>query len=186
MRRRARQRHLPAPIATARRGRSRMLTGRQRPSDVCGGESTSPPRSEGVREFPSLSGAAVSPCPLTACLGAAIPAARREEAEDGGWDWRGGGGRRSGRSSSSSYANEAVSSQSRCGPRLSREATGAEPPPPSPAPDPPPRPPSLPPSSPLAFPACPGPPPSPLPGMDAGTPPCRCARRCEAASRRCR
>lgn len=38
----------------------------------------------------------------------------------------------------------------------------------------------------LAFPACPGPPPSPRPGMDVGSPPCRCARRCEAANRRCR
>lgn len=81
---------------------------------------------------------------LNACLGAAIPAARREEGEDGGWDWRGGGGRRGG-GGSSGYANEAVGSQrqSRCGPRLSREATGAAPPPPSPAPDPPPLPPSL-------------------------------------------
>lgn len=73
-----------------------------------------PLRTEGARVFPCLFGAAAFPRPFAARPSAAIPAARREEAEDGGWDWPGGGGGGSG------YANEAVGSQrqSRCGPRL--------------------------------------------------------------------
>lgn len=114
-----------SPLQGAARGAC-SLGGSGRPRREASPPSTPPPSTEGARVFPFLSGAAAAafPRPLASCLGAAIPAARREEVEDGGWDWRGGGGG-SGRSSSG-YAKEAVGSQrqSWCGPRLSREAAG--------------------------------------------------------------
>lgn len=114
-----------SPLQGAARGAC-SLGGSGRPRREASPPSTPPPSTEGARVFPFLSGAAAAafPRPLASCLGAAIPAARREEVEDGGWDWRGGGGGSG--SSSSGYAKEAVGSQrqSWCGPRLSREAAG--------------------------------------------------------------